>query len=93
MTYSLHRGAELNLREVASLYRREGGAKLANHFLDEFERVAELLVRFPGIGTPTDELRRAHPLSGFPYSFIYREVAGHIRILDGSGFQPSWLPG
>lgn len=36
MTYSLHRGAELDLLEAAKFYRREGGAKLANRFLDEF---------------------------------------------------------
>jgi plasmid stabilization system protein ParE len=46
MTYSLHRGAELDLLEAARFYRREGGAKLANRFLNEFERVAELLVEF-----------------------------------------------
>ncbi len=81
MTYHLHRGAEFDLREVTAFYRAEGGARLAARFLDEFERVAELLVRFPGIGTPTDDLRRVHPLSGFPYSVIYREVAGQVRIL------------
>ena len=81
MTYSLHRGAELDLLEAARFYRREGGARLANRFLDEFERVAELLVVFPGIGTPADDLRRIHPLQDFPYSLIYRESGGHIRIL------------
>ena len=39
MTFSLHRGAELDLFEAARFYRQEGGAKLANRFLDEFERV------------------------------------------------------
>lgn len=81
MTYSLHRGAELDLLEAARFYRREGGTQLANRFLSEFERVAELLVRFPGVGTPADDHRRAHPLQDFPYSVIYRERDGHIRIL------------
>ena len=81
MTYSLHRGAELDLLEAAQFYRREGGAKLANRFLKEFERVAELLVRFPGIGTPADEVRRVHPLQDFPYSVIYRDESGHTRVL------------
>lgn len=81
MTYSLHRGAERDLREAVDFYAREGGARLANRFLDEFERVAELLVEFPALGTPTDGLRRAHPLHGFPYSVIYRELGGQIRIL------------
>ena len=81
MTYSLHRGAERDLLEAAQFYRREGGARLANRFLSEFERVAELLVKFPGIGTPTDELRRPHPLREFPYSVIYSVNEGHIRVL------------
>lgn len=81
MTYSLHRGAELDLLEAARFYRREGGTQLANRFLSEFERVAELLVRFPGVGAPADDHRRTHPLQDFPYSVIYRENDGHIRIL------------
>jgi plasmid stabilization system protein ParE len=81
MTYSLHRGAETDLLDAARFYRREGGAKLANRFLDEFERVAKLLIEFPGIGTPAEDLRRVHPLQDFPYSVIYRENGGHIRVL------------
>ena len=75
MTYSLHRGAELDLAEAARFYRREGGRAVAARFLDEFERIAELLVEHPGIGTPTDDERRRFPLTGFPYS-----VPG-VRIL------------
>lgn len=81
MSYSLHRGAELDLLDAARFYRREGGAKLAARFLKEFERVAELLVEFPTIGTPTDEARRMHPFQDFPYSVIYRSTPGHIRVL------------
>ena len=33
MSYSLHRGAELDLLEAARFYRREGGEKLAERFL------------------------------------------------------------
>ncbi|WP_313920554.1 type II toxin-antitoxin system RelE/ParE family toxin [Tahibacter sp.] len=81
MTYSLHRAAELDLLEAAKFYRHEGGAKLANRFLDEFERVAKLLIEFPGIGTPAEDLRRIYRLHDFPYSVIYRETGGHIRVL------------
>jgi plasmid stabilization system protein ParE len=81
VTYSLHRGAEADLLEAALFYRREGGAKLAERFLREFERVADLLVKFPGIGTPADEWRRAHPLQDFPYSVIDSARGAHIRIL------------
>ena len=81
MSYSLHRGAELDLLEAARFYQKEGGSKLADRFLREFERVADLLVRYPGIGTPTDEVRRIHPLQDFPYSVIYRPTNDHIRVL------------
>ena len=81
MSYSLHRGAELDLLEAARFYRKEGGAKLADRFLSEFERVADLLVKYPGIGTPADEVRRIHPLQDFPYSVIYRLTDDHIRVL------------
>lgn len=81
MSYTLHRAAEQDLLEAATFYRLEGGARLANRFLDEFERVAQLLVAFPGIGSPIDALRRAHPLRDFPYSVIYRHVNQQIRVL------------
>ena len=81
MTYSLHRAAELDLLEAARFYRREGSAKLAGRFLDEFYRVVDLQVEFPGLGTPADEMRRLHILQDFPYSVIYREDGTGIRIL------------
>jgi len=81
MTYSLHRGAEQDLLEAAQFYRREGGSRLVSRFLSEFERVAQLMVEFLGIGTPTDGLRRVHPLRNCPYSVIYRVTDGQIWIL------------
>ena len=81
MNYSLHRGAEQDLFEAAQFYRREAGAKLASRFIKEFERVVGLLVEFPDLGTPSDDLRRTYPMQDFPYSIIYRPVNGHIRVL------------
>jgi plasmid stabilization system protein ParE len=81
VTYSLHRGAETDLLEAARFYRREGGARLASRFLDEFERVIQLLIEFPELGTPTDGVRRVHPLRDFPYSVIYSASERHIRVL------------
>lgn len=81
MTYSLHRGAELDLLEAARFYRQEGGAKLAGRFLDEFHRAVNLLVEFPGLGTPADDVKRIHVLQDFPYSVIYRQDGAGIRIL------------
>lgn len=81
MTYLLHRGAELDLAEAAKFYRREGGRAVAARFLDEFERIAELIGKYPEIGTPTGGERRGFPLTGFPYSVIYRALGSGIRIL------------
>ena len=81
MSYSLHRDAELDLLDAARFYRKEGGPRLADRFLKEFERVAGLLVGFPARGTPADEVRRTYPLQGFPYSVVYRVTGDHIRIL------------
>ena len=81
MSYTLHRGAELELANAVRFYRREAGRAVAVRFLDEFERVARLLVENPGLGTPTGEPRRWFPLHGFPYSIIYRPHGTGIRIL------------
>jgi plasmid stabilization system protein ParE len=81
LTYSLHRGAEQDLTAAFRFYRREGGNGLARRFLDEFERVIQLLEEFPDMGKPTGEDRRAIPFSGFPYSIIYRSVNAEIRVL------------
>lgn len=81
MTYTLHPGAERDLTEAAGFYRREAGKAVAARFLDEFERVAALLVADPGLGTPTGDDRRWFPLRGFPYSLIYRPARGGVRIL------------
>jgi len=81
LSYRLHPGAEQDLLEAARFYRREGGARLASRLLDEFERVAKLLADFQDIGTPVDDVRRVHPLQGFPYSVIYRPDLDHIRVL------------
>jgi plasmid stabilization system protein ParE len=78
---SIHRLAEQDLREAADFYGREAGVGVALRFLDEFERVAELLESQPGIGTPMPDGRHAFPLVGFPYSVIYCHMADEIRIL------------
>ena len=50
-------------------------------FIDEFERVTELLVANECLGTPTSDNRRWFPIYGFPCSVIYRSLQPGIRIL------------
>lgn len=68
MSYSLHRSAERDLTDAFRFYKAEAGRGVAGRFLKEFERVVKFLEEFPNIGTPTNDERRAYPLSGFPWS-------------------------
>ena len=81
MSFSLHAAAGQDLAEAARFYRREAGRGIALRFLAEFDRVAALLAREPGLGTPTDGQRRGFPLHGFPYTLIYSETTVGVRIL------------
>ena len=66
MTYSLHPGAEHDVANALNFYSEHAGPVVAGRFLEEFERVAKLLVEHPGLGTPTMRGRRAFPLKVFP---------------------------
>jgi plasmid stabilization system protein ParE len=77
----LHPGAERDVEEAAAFYEREGSAALAARFLAEFERVARLLLASPGLGTPRTRGKRAFTTTDFPYTVVYREMPGGIRIL------------
>jgi plasmid stabilization system protein ParE len=81
VTYSLHPEAASELEDAFNFYREQGGARLAQAFLTEFERVATLLVSNPDFGTPSSGGRRSFPLRRFPYSLIYRATAAEITIL------------
>lgn len=81
MSYRLHPDAAQELAEAARFYRREAGRGVAARFLDEFERVGNLLAQNPGLGTHTGDQRRCFPLHGFPFLVIYRPVESGIRIL------------
>ena len=85
MSYSLHRGAERELTTAFRFYQVEASPGIARRFLDEFERVADLLVEYPDIGAPAGQDGRAFPLRGFPYSVLYRPTAaGHAS--EGSNY-------
>jgi plasmid stabilization system protein ParE len=81
MTYSLHPGAEQDVAGALDFYSEHAGPVVAAHFLEEFERVANLLAEYPSLGTPTTRGRRAFPLKVFPYSVVYRNLESSIRIL------------
>ena len=81
MRYSLHPDAEQDIADAMDFYAEQVGMLVAERFLDEFERVAYLLVSHPGLGTLTTKGRRVFPLRVFPYSVVYRSLATGIRII------------
>lgn len=81
MTYSLHPGAEHDIANALDFYKEQAGLAVAERFLEEFERVAKLLIEYPDLGTPTTRGRRTFPLKVFPYSVVYRNLESNIRIL------------
>jgi plasmid stabilization system protein ParE len=81
MSFSLHPGAEKDIADALDFYIERAGGNVATRFLDEFERVAQLLVQNPGFGTPTTRDRRSYPLKVFPYSIVYCASLDDIRIL------------
>jgi len=81
VTYSLHPEAASELEDAFNFYREQGGLRLAQAFLTEFERVATLLVSNPDFGTPSGGSRRSFPLRRFPYSLIYRSLSADVRVL------------
>ena len=81
MTYSLHPGAEHDIANALDFYKEQAGLVVAERFLEEFERIAKLLVEHPSLGTPTTRGRRTFPLKVFPYSVVYRNLESSIRIL------------
>lgn len=81
MTWSLHPGAEQDIADALDFYTEQAGPLVARRFFNEFERVAHLLVEYPGLGTPTTRGRRVFPLRVFPYSVVYRELEDAIRVI------------
>ncbi len=81
MNYSLHPGAEQDIASALDFYTERAGLRVAQRFLDEFERVAALLVAQPGAGTPGPKGRRVFPLRVFPYSVVYRSSETGILII------------
>jgi toxin ParE1/3/4 len=81
MKYSLHPGADFDLREAAKYYRKHGGNELASIFLNEFERVVHLLLDHPFLGAKWRHGKRRFILKHFPYSVIYSTNEEEIVVL------------
>jgi plasmid stabilization system protein ParE len=81
MTYSLSAEAAEELEEAFLHYQEHASSKVAQSFLDEFERAAALVDEYPGIGTKASNGRRIFPLRRYPYSLVYRSAGEEgVRI-------------
>lgn len=81
MTYTLHPSAENDIADALDFYAEQAGVVVARRFLEEFERVAALLVVHPEVGTPSSKGRRVFPLRVFPYSVVYRGFDDGVGII------------
>ena len=81
MSYTLHPGADRDLDEACQHYRKSASRLVVARFLDEFDRVARLLAREPGIGSLKEDGRASFPLRSFPYTLIYKPTDTGIRVL------------
>jgi plasmid stabilization system protein ParE len=77
---SFHSSAEAELIEAADYYDKESPG-LGNIFIDEIQKIVEIIRRFPeSCPLLLDRVRRKTVLK-FPYSIIYSMRGNKIRIL------------
>lgn len=81
MKLSLHPAAEADIADAAAFYERTGSPAVATKFIAEFQRLANVLIEFPAIGSPRARGRRGFSMSLFPYTVIYRAMADEIVVL------------
>jgi toxin ParE1/3/4 len=80
MRYEFHPEAEQELYEAASRYEVEV-PELGLRFGDEVERVIQLLLEHPELGSQLDADLRHFVLRRFPFSIVYAAVADLIYIV------------
>lgn len=73
MKYWLHPAAEAELAAAARYYAEQASLAVAQAYIQEFERVAAIIVSNQQFGAPLESGLRKYPLRRFPYTVIYRE--------------------
>lgn len=73
MSYWIHEVADAELDSASAYYAKHATKKIAIAFLNEFERVIELLQAHQQLGTPKADGIRSYPFQKFLYSLVYRE--------------------
>jgi plasmid stabilization system protein ParE len=94
MKYEFHPEAEQELYEAASRYESEL-SDLGLRFVDEVERVIQLLLEQPELGSRLDEAMRHFVLRRFPFSIVYAvlsDLVYVVAIAHGSREPGYWRP-
>lgn len=92
MRYEFHPEAEQELYESASRYETEAPG-LGLRFGDEVERVIQLVLEHPDLGSRLDEDLRHFVLRKFPFSVVYAvlpDVVYIVAIAHGSREPGYW---
>ena len=74
MSYTLHPEAETELMDRAVFLAENASRRIADAYLDEFARLADVIELSPGIGTPEAGDLRSFPSLKFKFSLIYFET-------------------
>jgi plasmid stabilization system protein ParE len=81
LKYWLHPEAERDLELVIERYVNRFGSAAASRFVAEYERVRDLIVGNPELGTKTTRGRRTYPFKAMPYLLVYRAEDTGLVIL------------
>ena len=81
MNYSFHDLATGDVIAAQDYYLQHAGSTVSRRFINELDRMIQLLVVNPGLGTPIAKHRRSYPLKDFPFSLVYQVGDEQLGIL------------
>ncbi len=79
MKLSIHPGAEQDIADAIDFYKEHAGPRVAAAFLNEFNRVATLLLERPRLSAAISKGRRVFATRVFPYSVVFSCISGITR--------------
>ena len=94
MNYQFHPDAEQELYEAALRYELEV-TELGRRFGNEVERVIQLLLEHPEMGSKIDDNLRHFVLRKFPFSVVYAatiDLVYIVAVAHGSREPEYWRP-
>jgi len=81
MHFIVHPAAEQELREALARSEAEFGPRVAGQLQRRIDKLGDLLMRDPNLGTPSLAGTRSLPLGRYPYSLVYRVEASTLTVL------------